>query len=102
MSDAIEMTYLDLTKRRQQQQQMNVSNPTETDAVPKSTSIDETQQQQQLTTQSSFTDISDIPIIKDNNKTKTTRKASKTTNDTTRNIFKLISHYSLFVFYLKV
>jgi len=81
MSDAIEMTYLDLSKRRQQQ--MNISNTNETDAVPKPIAIDESQQQQ-LTTQSSFTDISDLPIIKDNNKTKTNRKVSTTTNDTTR------------------
>jgi hypothetical protein len=92
MSDAIEMTYLDLSKRRQQQQQqqMSVSNTTETDAVPKITSIDESQQQQ-LTTQSSFSDISDLPTIKDNNKTKTSRKVSTTTNDTNRNIVNLIS-----------
>jgi len=84
MSDAIKMTYLDLSKRRQQQQQeMNISNTNETDTIPKSTAIDESQQQQ-LTTQSSFTDISDLPIIKDNNKTKINRKVSTTTNDTTR------------------
>jgi hypothetical protein len=91
MSDAIEMTYLDLSKRRQQQQQqkeMSVSNTTEPDAIPKNASIDESQQQQQqLTTQSSFSDISDLPIIKENTKTKTNRKVSTTTNDTNRNIF---------------
>jgi hypothetical protein len=86
MSDAIEMTYLDLSKRRQQQQQeMNNSNTNETDVVPKSTIIDESQQQQ-LTTQSSFSDMNDLPIIKDSNKTKTNRKVSTTTNDTNRKI----------------
>jgi hypothetical protein len=92
MSDAIEMTYLDLSKRRQQQQQqeMNISKTNEIDVVPKSTAIDETLQQQQLTTQSSFSDISDLPTIKDNTKTKTNRKVSTTTNDTNRNISNII------------
>jgi hypothetical protein len=85
MSDAIEMTYLDLSKRRQQQE-MNISNTHETDAIPKT--LDESQQQQQLTTQSTFSDITDLPIIKDTNKTKTNRKVSTTTNDTNRNILK--------------
>ena len=85
MSDAIEMTYLDLSKRRlQQQQEMNLSSTTEADAVPKSTIIDESQQQQ-LTTQSTFSELGDLPTIKENNKTKVSRKASTTTNDTNRN-----------------
>ncbi|UJR23372.1 hypothetical protein I4U23_026381 [Adineta vaga] len=85
MNDAIEMTYLDLSKRRQHlQQDMNSSNINEVDAIPKLTaSTDDSQQQQQLTTQSSFTDISDLPTIKDSNKTKTNRKVSTTTNDKT-------------------
>jgi hypothetical protein len=87
MSDAIEMTYLDLSKRRQQQQDMNTSNITENNVIPKPVKIDDTQQQQ-LTTQSSFTDISDLVTIKDTNKTKTNRKVSTTTADTTRNILK--------------
>jgi len=89
MSDAVEMTYLDLSKRRQQQQQqeMNISNTNETDVIPKPTAMDESQQQQ-LTTQSSFSDISDLPTIKDTNKTKANRKVSTTTNDINRNILK--------------
>jgi len=87
MSDAIEMTYLDLSKRRQQQQQqeMNISNTNEADAIPKT--LDESQQQQ-LTTQSTFSDITDLPTIKDTNKTKANRKVSTTTYDTNRNILK--------------
>ncbi|CAF0797674.1 unnamed protein product [Adineta ricciae] len=81
MNDAIEMTYLDLLKRRQQEE-MNSSNTNKTDAIPKSTSS--TDDSQQLTTQSSFTDISDLPTIKDNAKTKTNRKVSTTTNNTTQ------------------
>jgi hypothetical protein len=63
MSDAIEMTYLDISKRRQQQQQqeMSISNTAETDTIPKPITTDESQQHQ-LTTQSSFTDISDLRI----------------------------------------
>lgn len=87
MNDAIEMTYLDLLKRRQQQE-MNSSNTNKTDTIPKSTSS--TDDSHQLTTQSSFTDISDLPTIKDNTKTKTNRKVSTTTNDTTRKIFEFI------------
>lgn len=82
MSDAIKMTYLDLSKRRQQQD-MNTSNPTEPDAIPKTPIADESQSLQ-LTTQSSFTDISDLPIIKENSKGRTNRKMSTTTNDSTR------------------
>jgi hypothetical protein len=92
MSDAIEMTYLDLSKRRQQQQDMNTSNITENNVIPKPIKIDDTQQQQ-LTTQSSFTDISDLVTIKDTNKTKTNRKVSTTTADTTRNILKYHLYY---------
>jgi hypothetical protein len=84
MSDAIEMTYLDISKRRQQQQEMNNPTTTETDAIPKSITTDESQQQHPLTTQSTFTDINYLPTIKDPNKTKTNRKVSTTTNDTTR------------------
>lgn len=87
MSDAIEMTYLDLSKRRQQQEtnNNNHSQKTELDAIPKSTvNIDESQQQQQLTTQSTFNDVGDLPTIKDNTKTKTNRKVSTTTNDSNR------------------
>jgi hypothetical protein len=101
MSDAIEMTYLDLSKRRQQQQQqqqeLSVSNTNEPDAVPKNASMDESQQQQ-LTTQSSFPDISDLPNIKDTAKSKTNRKVSTTTNDTNRNNFKFISIMIYFSF----
>jgi hypothetical protein len=88
MSDAIEMTYLDLSKRRQQQlqQDMTNSNKTEADALPKTTAIDETQPKP-VTTQSTFSDISDLPTIKDTNKTKTNRKVSTTTNDANRNSF---------------
>jgi hypothetical protein len=95
MSDAIEMTYLDISKRRQQQQQqeMSISNTAETDTIPKPITTDESQQHQ-LTTQSSFTDISDLPIIKDTNKTKTNRKVSTTTNDTTRKSIELSTHVS--------
>lgn len=82
MSDAIKMTYLDLSKRRQQQD-MNTSNPTEPDAIPKTPIADESQSLQ-LTTQSSFTDISDLPTIKENSKGRTNRKMSTTTNDSTR------------------
>lgn len=82
MSDAIEMTYLDLSKRRQQQEMSNETNKTEPDAIPKSIDESQQQQQQQLTTQSTFIDISDLPIIKENNKSKTNRKVSTTTNDT--------------------
>jgi hypothetical protein len=91
MSDAIERTYLDLSKRRQQQQkqEMNISNPIEADAVPKTPMIDESQQQP-LTTQSTFSDITDLVTIKDNTKTKSNRKVSTTTNDTTRNILNII------------
>ncbi|CAF1036101.1 unnamed protein product [Rotaria sp. Silwood1] len=98
MSDAIEMTYLDLSKRRQQQQQqeMNVSNTSEPDAIPKSTIIDESQQQQQqqqqLTTQSTFSDINDLPTTKDTTKTKKNRKVSTTTNNTNR--IELSTHVS--------
>jgi len=89
MSDAIEMTYLDLSKRRQQQEtnNNNHSQKTEPDAIQKSTvNIDESQQQQQqqLTTQSTFNDVGDLPTIKDNTKTKTNRKVSTTTNDSNR------------------
>lgn len=86
MSDAIEMTYLDLSKRRQQQEMSNETNKTEPDAIPKSIDESQQQQQQQLTTQSTFIDISDLPIIKENNKSKTNRKVSTTTNDTNRNL----------------
>ncbi|CAF0797576.1 unnamed protein product [Rotaria sordida] len=100
MSDAIEMTYLDLSKRRQQQQQqqqdMNISNTNESDAVPKSAITEESQQQQQqqLTTQSTFTDITDLPTTttKDTTKTKKNRKVSTTTNDTNR--IELSTHVS--------
>lgn len=65
MSDAIEMTYMDLSKRRQQQQQENdVSSNDE----------------KQLTTQSKFVDISDL-TLKENSKTKANRKVSTTTNE---------------------
>lgn len=101
MSDAIEMTYLDLSKRRQQQE-MNISNTNETDVIPKTTTIDESQQQRQLTTQSSFPDINDLPTIKDNTKTKTNRKVSATTNDTNRNICNLIFIIFLCIFISKV
>ncbi|CAF3830151.1 unnamed protein product [Adineta steineri] len=91
MSDAIEMTYLDLSKRRQQE--LNISNTNEIDAIPKTTTMaEEAQQQKQLTTQSSFTDVSDLPTIKDSTKTKNNRKVSTTTNDTTR--IELSTHVS--------
>lgn len=90
MSDAIEMTYLDLSKRRQQQQQeeeeTTTSSENEPDAVPKSTIIDESQQH--VTTQSTFSDISDLPVTKETNKSKKNRKVSTTTNDTNRNFSK--------------
>lgn len=82
MSDAIKMTYLDLSKRRQQQE-MNTSNQTEPNAVTKVPPIDDSQSHQ-LTTQSSFADMSDLPSIKENSKGRTNRKLSTTTNDTTR------------------
>ncbi|CAF3474018.1 unnamed protein product [Rotaria socialis] len=86
MSDAIEMTYLDLSKRRQQQheQDMNTSNTNEPDAIPKSSITDESQKH--ITTQPTFPDISDLPETKVTNKTKKNRKVSTTTNDTNRSI----------------
>ena len=94
MSDAIKMTYLDLSKRRQQQE-MNTSNQTEPVVVPKTPTTDESQSQQ-LTTQSSFTDISDLPTIKENTKGRTNRKLSTTTNDTTRkNVHSLLNERTI-------
>lgn len=82
MSDAVEMTYLDRSKRRQQEMKSSTNN--EVDAIPKNGSNDELQQQQ-LTTQSTFIDITDMPSIKDPNcKVKNSRKVSTTTNDTNR------------------
>ena len=84
MSDAVEMTYFDRSKRRQLQQQPEEKPPTtkEVGAVPKTGTIDESQQP--LTTQSTFADIPDVTTVKDTTKTKSSRKVSTTTNDNNR------------------
>ena len=94
MSDAVEMTYFDLSKRRQLQQQQDGKAPTtkEVDAVPKTGTTDESQQP--LTTQSTFVDISDVTTVKDTVKTKGSRKVSTTTNDTNRNNPPMLSRSS--------
>jgi hypothetical protein len=84
MSDAVEMTYLDRSKRRQLQQPSDEKPPTikEVSAVPKTGTLDESQQP--LTTQSTFADVSDVTTVKDTAKTKNNRKVSTTTNDNNR------------------
>ena len=86
MSDAVEMTYLDLSKRRAQQHPPT-ANPTNTSAasvVPKPKPVDDAQQP--LTTQSTFTEIAELATTKESLKTKQSRKVSTTTNDTARKI----------------
>jgi hypothetical protein len=90
MSDAIEMTYLDLSKRRQQQQQQETkpSRSDESNVVSKSATSDESQHQ--LTTQSTFVDMNELTPKEKTNK-KGNRKVSTTTNDTTRTIVSYLS-----------
>ena len=89
MSDAVEMTYLDLSKRRAQQHPpaATPTNTNEASVIPKSKPKPVDDAQQPLTTQSTFTEITElVTTSKESQKTKQNRKVSTTTNDTAREI----------------
>ena len=86
MSDAVEMTYLDLSKRRAQQHPSAATptNTSEASVVPKPKPKPVDDAQQPLTTQSTFTEITELATSKESQKIKQSRKVSTTTNDTAR------------------
>lgn len=86
MSDAVEMTYLERSKRRPHQDVQTTSGlVNDSDRIQKNGTVDDSQHV--LTTQSTFIDVTDLSSSRDSNKkSQGSRKVSTTTNESARKI----------------